>query len=185
VDYPQDTYCPSESATFHVITNNSESFLPITAIKCDFSYNLRIKGNYGDSYLVGENLITQKEIVNIPAGSSEMLKPVEFCLKFDQVREKLEKMFSTKGTLIECFYWNKIEAEVDGNCMCCGEYPMVKSAINIVPSVRILETLPQKPNGWDPKMMDVVHLEFNEKFDVPYEKKDQDLKKENFNDDEN
>ena len=171
VSYPQDTYSPSQNAIFHVSTDNSQSQLAINEIECEFICTLRIKGSESDSYVVSNILMKKSEKIRIEAGTDEQLKPVDFCLNFEEIEDKLENMYTTKGKLIECVYRNKVSAVPDGYFMCCGDYASVCSVIHIVPSHVIKTELPKPPPGWDPKVLDTVELKYDTNFEARDEEK--------------
>ena len=167
VSYPQDTYSPSEKGKFYAIVDNSLSKLSITSATCKFGYSLRLREDGASTNLIRNTLITKTIPLSIPPGTCGKSNPVEFTIDFDEAREVLARMLTTKGNLIECVYTTDIEAQTDGFCMCCGDYANVISPLNIIPNLSCVLQPPPKPQNWSPTMLDSVSLAFDTRYDVP------------------
>ena len=157
VSYPQDTYHPSQIASFFVEVDNSESLLQVNGVTCRLVMEMRIRDNYSGSKVLKNEIIS--ETVRVRIGTGEKLvftDGVQINLNLPLKMQSFESMFSTKGKLIECMYMNEISANMNGIMMCCGDTPTVKSVINIVPNFVYSVPERQPPDNWNPLIYDQV-----------------------------
>ena len=157
VSYPQDTYHPSQVASFFVEVDNSESLLQVSGVTCRLVMEMRIRDNYSGSKVLKNQIISDTVRVRIDPGEKLVFTDgVQINLNLPLQMQSFESMFSTKGKLIECVYMNEISANMNGMLMCCGDTPTVKSVMNIVPNLVYSVTEHQPPENWNPLIYDQV-----------------------------
>ena len=159
VSYPQDTYSPSQIATFYVEVDNSNSKLNISSISSRLFYNLRIRDSNHRTHFIKKDVINDSVNINISSGQRLLQSSgVEINLNLPSKSSLLSQMYSTTGRLIECMYTNEIRADVDGSCMCCGDRPSIQTYMNIIPNIIAAPSAPTAPDDWNPMVLERVNL---------------------------
>ncbi|OMJ90199.1 hypothetical protein SteCoe_7493 [Stentor coeruleus] len=161
--FPQNAYSPNQIATVMVEVDNTDSMLPVKAIICRLKYNIKLTSNSGKTTLSQRTLIKEEMPVNIDLGQALLNNhAVEIFLDLNHHSEILQKMYSTRGNIIECIYTIEAEAEMAGNCMCCGEYPQVEVTMNIIPNMPIPPpSVPEAPENWNPQLLKEISITYD------------------------
>lgn len=161
VEYPQDTYNPSQIANFYVDVDNSESKVDVTGINCILYFTLRMKDNHYGSTFIKEEVIRETVRLNIPSGTRvHQDSGIAISLNLPTKLHTLNEMFTTKGKLIECIYTNVVSAVMDAYCMCCGDNPSIETFMNIVPNIILQPSAPVAPPGWSPEILSSVAIQY-------------------------
>jgi hypothetical protein len=167
VIHSQDTYNPTQVANLSVAIDNTDSKLMIKNITNHLYYSLRIRNNAGRNKFIKNNLISVDIPLGIlPGGVMNGTNAAQFQIDLPSRMNTLSHMYSTKGQLIDCMYTIETEAEADGSCMCCGEYPRVFANMNIVPAAVIVPIVPQAPPGWNPQILTPITVQYDAKYEA-------------------
>lgn len=156
----QDAFNPSQVIEVEADLNNSNSQLGISRVHCRFYYSLRVKSSENHTNFTRVTLLETSSTLS----NSGLLQgnSVTLALKLPSIKNRLEKMYSTRGKLIDCIYHLEVKARMDGWFMCFGETPKITQQIFIVPNVIAIPTAPEAPLDWNPQELSPVYLEFQE-----------------------
>ena len=170
VKHHQDVYTPNQIATFTTKLDNSQSKLDILSLSSRLYYSLRLKDKNNRTHYVTGTLLNSSLPIKVPAGDALMAtREIDMHLDLPTVKQQLENMYTTKGNLIECIYNIEVGAQMDGCCMCCGEYPSINTLMMIVPeNAQVFDTL-TPPENWNPVLLERAHMEYKESDDISRE----------------
>lgn len=165
---PQDTYNPSHSIHITAEVDNSKSSLNIHDLECELLCSLRLRDNNGNVTYRNSTILDHIERIKISSGDSLLSNSaVELKLNLPSIIHVLQKMYSTSSHLIECAFYIKIEANMDGFFRCCGEHPIVQQAVQIVPDlVYCSPPLIEAPHDWMPQTLDQVNVVYSSEYEV-------------------
>jgi Arrestin (or S-antigen), N-terminal domain len=167
VIHSQDTYNPTQVANLSVAVDNTDSKLRVRTITNHLYYSLRIKDKHGRNKFIKNNLISLNVPIGIaPGGVMNGTNAAQLRIDLPSRMNTLNNMYSTKGQLIDCMYTIETEADMDGSCMCCGEYPKVSAIMNIVPVGVIVPIMPQAPPGWNPQTLEAINLQYDPRYEA-------------------
>ena len=162
VSYPQDTYSPSQVASFFVEVNNSDCKLNVLSITSRLMCNLSFKDNYNERYIGKYEVLRNTIDVRISPGEALLNNSgVAINLNLPSVKN-LNNMCTTYGRLIQCTYTNEIFANVDGSCLSIYDLPSIHSTMYIVPNQISKPPMPVAPEGWNPVVLERVNLSFDD-----------------------
>jgi Arrestin (or S-antigen), N-terminal domain/Arrestin (or S-antigen), C-terminal domain len=164
---PQDTYNPSQILKVNIEIDNSESQLDVLDLSARLYYTLRMRCNTVSTSVTSNTVIQKNANVRVRAGVSLLsTSSVEVQFDLPSIMNTLQKMYTTKGRLIECVYTLAVTAQMDGKCMDWGETPIVLSMINIVPNLVSVPSAPEAPPNWNPSVCNQVSLHYDAEYEV-------------------
>jgi hypothetical protein len=162
----KDVYCPSEHADFSVEIDNSASKLTVESVQARLYYTIRLKDGSGRTHLVKGMVLDQKIPCSLkPGGVARGGDAVFSRLELATKRDVMQNVFTANGDLVECAYTIELEANMDGNCMCCGDYPRVGTEVRISPDLVIVPVVPAVPAGWSPVMLQHAELSYDPRYE--------------------
>ena len=163
----QDTFNPMQIAEVMVNVNISRSKLLAKRISCKLFSSLRMKSSDNRVFFSRTRLLETSSTVYIKDMGLLAESGANLTLNLPSIKEKLEKMYSTQGKLIDCAYHIEVKAHMDGCFMCCGEKTVVVHPFYIVPNAIAVASAPEAPPDWDPQELAQVSLEYDRKYEVP------------------
>ncbi|OMJ94133.1 hypothetical protein SteCoe_2770 [Stentor coeruleus] len=166
---PQDTYNPTNCISVIAEIDNSQSTLDIHNLKYELRCSIRLKDNIGNLYYKKWNVLSHDENIKISSGASLLSSSaVELKFNLPSVVDHFYKTYSTSAHLIDCAFFLRIEANMDGIFKCCGGHPIAKQKIYIVPDLVYCPPPPvaQAPPGWMPQMFDQVNVAYSNQYEM-------------------
>lgn len=162
----QDTYNPSQIAEIDIKAHVQGSELAIKKVNCKLIYNLRVKADNGMRTFRTGRLLETSTSVNSKKNGLMSDCAVSLNINLPTIKQKLEKRYSTKGSLIDFGYTLEVRAFTTGRFMCKGEKPKILHNIYIVADPVIVPSAPEASEDWDPYEYGVFAIDpsFSEKY---------------------
>lgn len=159
VNINKTAYVPGEHAFVHVDVDNSQSMLDAKGVQATLYRMIRLRSNGMHRHLI-------KQVVNrgytptlVPAGQTATgTNGLQAALPVQDSSGTIQNTTTVRARHVECIYALDVQAEMDGNCMCCGQKPKVSREVTIYPLQQVAVELPTVPMGWSPAVMPVVQF---------------------------
>lgn len=181
-NFAKDFYVPEESPNVIVDIDNSKSKLRLSKVHAKLIRNVRLTGKRFGLNLFNEvstNFSSTSILTTCAEGVPEGIhndgtsesnpllksKQIMFSLDLSSARDSIIGHFTTKGTLVECVYILEVSAEMDGNCMCCGDTPYVSSKMILYPNEVSVQLVPVAPLNWNPQIVDQININYDTQFE--------------------
>lgn len=131
-DFDKNSYVPGDTATVAVSVNNEESQLAATGLSATLTRVIRMRDNGGRQHIITSKV---SQVVHRETIAAGQLAATKHTLQLPIPRdETMEGAGTVASELVDCEYFLAGEVDMEGNCMCCGDSPMVSKAMTIHPA---------------------------------------------------
>lgn len=87
-------------------------------------------------------------------------------LELQSVRHLIDMAYTTKSSLIDCYYSLEIRADLEGVCLCRGDKYSFDTPISIYSTEAIEPRDIEAPVDWSPISYEQINIEYNSAFDT-------------------
>ena len=154
-DFSKNAYVPGENATVVVDMHNEQSRVKSSGLRLVLFRQVRIRDTEGHSKTAVERIAAVKSSLDVAAGPNLLSAGKHSVVMLIPPAEKVDRTVTVRSTLIDCEYFLRTEAVMDGRWMCCGEMPAIEKRMVVYqPQHQDPSEAPaDKPEDWSPRVM--------------------------------
>lgn len=149
-----------------VDVDNSESLVKIKNISVTGYCNILARANY--SYTCPFKIVMFSWLyhIEIPPGGKKEGKSYEFDLNESKDRIDFTNIHSMKGNILECGFYLDFKLNLDINCLCCGDEPLVSTIFFVKPQLKVEAPQITSPQDWNPQILKSVSIAYDPSFEA-------------------
>jgi hypothetical protein len=174
--FEKNAYQPGETC-FMVAEVENDTSVKIKNLKAVFFQHIKVESN-GTR---GNHSKSWKHNLSVKDGGSYEPKTSRVGLNAERIQVDLGNLkitageyagevsvfnTTTKGHLIQCDYYVKVECDMD-TCICCDEHPNATISVEIYNHSKPTVAQFVPPPGWDPTQYDIYTANLNQQYQCP------------------